>query len=159
MVKFQLINPGSLPTGAYNEAKLAADETHKLPLPPNCEGETDWKVIKERFQKFLIDESPTVLFVKQHPKCKDLQVARKVIAKIWSENGEKVTENLPRVCALDELFFQLARKFGADQKLECVADAREALDLKSLTLIAEGCKFHEEKDATNFCSLSRFECF
>lgn len=124
-----------------------------MPLPPDCGGEKDWTKIKRGFKKFLGNDDQAVVFVKQYPKCQDLDAAQKTLEKIWQgeDNGAESAELVPLVCALDKLLYQMAEKSG--KEFESVENAREFLEKNSIS--ADGCDYHEHQDVLFYCCLAR----
>jgi hypothetical protein len=132
---------------------MKANETHQLPLPPNCEGETDWTKIKNKLKDFLKDEKSPIVFVKQFPKCYDLEIARKTLQKIWNIEGVNAIAGMPRVCALDVLLYIMAKRTGNGRAFESVKAAQDYLARESL--VVDCCWFHTKVDRSSFCCKSR----
>lgn len=96
------INPGKLPLGESSTAKDHANETHKLPIPPNSKGYKDFVEILRQIINFLSDEESIPILYCHTDEIMD---TKKVIDKIATQGGELSLEI--RVFPLEDLLYPL----------------------------------------------------
>lgn len=159
---FQRINPGKLPSGSEAEAVSSASETHKLPIPPNCEGESDWSLIHDAINKFVGVGPSTNFFV--HAAKGDLIAASRTLEFIWKTSSDFNLSTHPRAFALEHLVFELQAKAAAKYGKKPFSSKQEAYEVMmkrphtfpnyEASKIA-GCSFHQKEDASAFCALTR----
>lgn len=75
------INPGKLPSGYFFEAQQLSDNTHKLKVPPNARGMSDYREICNKIQDFVKDEK--ILFTNHN----EANETRLTFSKICGEAG------------------------------------------------------------------------
>lgn len=75
------INPGKLPSGYFFEAQQLSDNTHKLKVPPNAKGTSDYREICNKIQEFIKDEK--ILFTNHN----EANETRLTSSKICREAG------------------------------------------------------------------------
>lgn len=168
----KLINPGQLPPGFRDEAMHHAKKTHKLPLPPNIEGEEDYKIILNDIRKFVCEESHEIplVFVNIRFDSSEYQAAVLAVRKIFKEAGEP--EMKFQLCPVDVLFLALQRKVidtrntsrGTNEApIESILLAAHFLEIEEFPAAYLNCDFHENEveEYTLHCSLAQVRrwCF
>lgn len=159
---FQRINPGKLPSGSEAEAKASASETHNLPIPPNCEGESDWNRIYEKIKEFVGVGPSTNFFV--HAAKGDLSAASRTLEFIWKTSLDFNQSTHPRAFALEHLVFELQANAAAVYNMIPYSNKQEACEVMQKrphtfphfeASKITGCSFHQKEDVTAFCALTR----
>lgn len=162
-----LINPGDLPMGSRNVAQDNSKKGHRLPLPPDCPGETDYMKILEKIVKFLhpFDKMP-ILFtegnVLQNPR--SLIETKHVVEKIFYEAQEDSMMSYVKIYAIDELFFMLQKMSviaknrlneKADKIFPSIFYAADKFQADRYCHLTTGCEFHNNIEADPHCCLSK----
>lgn len=99
---------GALPLGYANDAREHANETHRLPLPPNAKGEHVFFNIDEEIKQFISPKNG--FFTKSEKKLavftlrSEMRVIKSFIEQFHDES--KSDTNI-EVFSLEELFFML----------------------------------------------------
>lgn len=162
------INPGELPLGATGKAK-DGQKVHRFPLPPDCEGESDYMNILSTMIKFLhpFDEMP-ILFTQtsNFENQSHLEEARMVVEKILYESQEDSMISHVKVYPIEELFYYLQSTTveiknqlnGTTDKpfssIHYAANEFKTTDNR-FQFSAKSCDFHLEKDVQPSCCLSK----
>lgn len=124
-----LINPGKLPLGSFDEAQDKSNAGHKLPIPPNAKGISDYYEIQRRIFKFLGgDRSGNLPILYSHYK--EHKAANLTINKIFNETESDVEI---RIYPLEEMFsllkiFTLKIKNQSQKTLADKVVVRDVLD-------------------------------
>lgn len=153
------INPGELPLGSAFPALDYSNKYHRMPLPPKCEGEKDYEVVLEKIMAFLapVDKLPMFFCagnVRNDPM--PWRKTRKSLEKIILESREGAdSTNDVKVYPLDELLFSLQHKFNPEEACGTVAIASKMLNGDPYEWSTRACEFHELKDSSNSCCLSK----
>jgi len=163
------INPGELPKGSRCEAEERAKSTHKYPLPPNCDGETDYMNILETMMTFLhpLEKLPIFFTEGYDTNMVPLMETTKVIRKIFYESQEDDMISELKIIPIAELFHKLQcmtvdaknRSNGTNEsKFSSVAYAYEQLKKDSFAYHTKACDYHndyEDGGAVINCCLSK----
>ncbi|XP_055641325.1 protein maelstrom homolog [Toxorhynchites rutilus septentrionalis] len=153
----EFINPGKLPLGLAYEARIQSEESHKLPVPPDSMGETDFSVLFDKLLAFIEIKckkaKPFLLFTDS----KEVSMVENIIGQLSDES--KIQYNF-LVCPLGELFFQLKReteRYGLDIctfHSKVIADVLLRKDIYEFTR-GISCEFHEKQGNGMNCALSK----
>lgn len=162
-----LINPGILPLGTASEAQNHSVKTHRLPVPPNIEGEKDYAVIFNKIWTFLdgTDGKKKIppIYVDPGMKDEDIKAAEMTLEKIVREGGGG-NNFVFRVYPLEHLLFRLHKKFieaknakqGTSLKpFSSVFMAKDVMGRDEFMYSDIGCNFHRAQDASQYCCLSK----
>lgn len=149
---FQKIRHSALPTGKHYEARLTAEESHKLPLPPDVVQEEIVPVLKipevyARIKKFLAseDEDKFLLFGPE-PKGAELEDAEQVFSEMWKYAD--AGHNPPIMMKLEKFICMLKSNTFE-------SDARAELLREPFVYFQMACDYHEEKEAVQHCALAK----
>lgn len=155
-VYHSLVNPGSLPLGMAYTAKLYSDETHRLPPPPNAEGEIFFTTIFQEFYDFIYDNEkqqlrPLFTHSNQLDACKSIL---NLFAAESDQDGIMFN-----VLNIVDLLFLLKKSTAKCQNADGfptphIAEAMIDRDQYEFHLNL-GCEKHEELETPKFCSLSQ----
>lgn len=161
------INPGELPLGSASTALEKSQKYHRYPLPPKCEGETNYMTILETMIKFLhpLDKLP-IFFTEGNTRDNKipLQETCKIVDKIFYESQEDDMMKELKVYPLEELLLVMQkittinknRQNGTDDKsFLSIAFAADKLQADDYSYTTKGCDFHNEEDVAQFCCLSK----
>lgn len=149
-----MVNPGELPLGSAGPALAHAKKTHRLPLPPKIDGETDYKIkILDFIGKHDSRNQIPPLFVETGHVGIDIKAAVKTLGKITAQTGNVVF----RVYPLEELFYRLHKILEGNKTGELLStvSAHDVLSRDTFTHFDIGCKFHQMKDANHECCLAK----
>ncbi|XP_058450700.1 protein maelstrom homolog [Malaya genurostris] len=151
----QFVNPVNLPLGLAYEANIMSDESHRLPIPPESMGETDYAVLLEKLLDFTENgEKKYRLFFAEESQ---VPVVENILNQFVEESKDP---HKFLVCPLGDFFFQLKRtteSYGLDI---CTFPAKTVADIllkKDTYEYTSGiaCEFHEKLGNPRFCCLSK----
>jgi protein maelstrom len=162
-----LVNPGPLPLGMASEAKTHSEETHRLPPPPNIEGEDSYDTMFSDIMEFLVGRdgkrSIPPIFVEPGMKDEDIKAAKLTLEKIVKKGGQG--RNIVfRVYPMEQMLYRLNKKCVEARNAESrsfVKAFNSAIMAKDMMSRDEfmyadiGCQFHRKEDANNHCCLSK----
>lgn len=155
------VNPGNLPLGATADAKQHSEKTHKIMLPPECEGETSYAIILRKISDFVgantFDSFPPI-FVTPDLYNDNFKAANFTLDKILSEN--KVDNFQFRLYPTEYLLLKLQKKYFESiespmKPFTSILTARDALHREKFMYTDIGCKYHRVLDANEHCCLSK----
>lgn len=155
-----LVNPGELPLGHASEAKSHSENSHRRPLPPKIEGETDYSVIFKKLQEFLTAGDARknrlpILFVEPGMRDEDYKAAKLTLDKIVREADRQIEF---RLFPIEHLVFKLYKKCveGTDKApFTSILHAKETLHQDKFMYSDIGCEFHRAEDCNLHCCLSK----
>lgn len=151
-----LINPISLPLGMAFEAKNHSEDTHKLPIPPEALGETNYGRIYDNLYSFIYDDELNAV---RPVFTRDSDVIMvKSILNILAVEADKPLD-LIDVFPIHEFFYELKK---ATARLGQTMSAFPSNHLAKACLERDAyefhsslaCEKHEDIDSPNCCSLS-----
>lgn len=161
-----LVNPGDLPMGMAAEAKNHSEKTHRRSLPPNTDGETDYKKIFAQMMNFLgcyeKDQKTPPLFVESGMKEENLKVAKLTLKLIAEKVGEDL--NCFRVLPIEVLLFKLNKMRAMSNKnfkeysakpFNSILIAKEMVARDDFLYYDIGCDFHREHNISHHCCLAK----
>ncbi|XP_058814867.1 protein maelstrom homolog [Topomyia yanbarensis] len=151
----EFVNPGNLPLGLAHEANTTSDESHRLPIPPESMGETDYSILFGKILDFINREDKKYrLFFAEESQ---IPVVENILNQFADES--KIPFKF-LVCPLGDFFFQLKRateSYGLDI---CTFPAKTVADIllkKDTYEYTSGiaCEFHEKLGNPSYCCLSK----
>lgn len=155
---------GSVEMGYAADAKNFSDDTHKLPIPPNAIGETDfnavfrkiWRLLEVESKRFRFDSGKPFVFTYSS----DFTNEEENILMLKSFMTQFSKKESPiDVYPLSRLFFILTTNlFGIDrfQKIENISIVHMLLCRDSYEHCSGfSCEHHEKVDACAHCALSK----
>lgn len=161
------INPGELPLGSSSSAQEKSKKFHRYPLPPRCDGESDYMTILETMIKFVhpLDKLP-IFFTEGNTRDNKipLQETWKIVDKIFYESQEDDMMKDLKIYPIDELFYIMQKTTAivknrssgtfepAFPSISYAADRFQADDFRYTT---NGCTFHNDEDVSQYCCLSK----
>jgi hypothetical protein len=161
-----MINPGDLPVGYANDAKLHAEETHRRPLPStSLDGERILSKIFDKIMEFMAvskyssDAIPPIYAGLSED---DIEAAKLTLESLALEKGYDF--NAFRVYPIEVLLFKLQKKCIQIQKslylepndrLGSVTLAKLSFENDEYAYSGIGCKWHNEDDFSERCCLSK----
>lgn len=161
------INPGPLPLGTAAEAQIHSAKTHRLPVPPNIEGEKDYEVIFNKILMFLegTNDKKKIppIYVDPGTKDEEIKAAEMTLDKIVREGGGG-NNFVFRVYPLEHLFFRLHKKFIESKNIKhgtslkpfsSVFMAKDIMGRDEFMYSDIGCDFHRAEDVNHHCCLSK----
>lgn len=163
------INPGALPEGSLNEAILHSQETHQYPLPKAHDKEESYIEVLLKIIRFLrpeFNELPMFFCeggtIDNRSEQKLLINTRRALKKILEEAGEYEIAHDLQVFPLSYLFHRLQKCINEAKGLSIgnVDDLHfEYKENQFFTFNTEGCEYHDAKDRSKFCCLSKVRRF
>lgn len=159
--RFQtLLRPDDIELGYRYMAKSHADDTHKLPLPPDALGVKNFQkvfnVVRAQLPSREVDGGKPIVFTCFNDRMDDSDTILVVKSVLDQISGGKSDID---VYALPELFFAINMKLaalGRCDPLPNVNIARALLRGNRLFLSAGySCKYHEEADVHEHCALAQ----
>lgn len=160
-----LINPGTLPLGSKAGAQDHADSSHKLPLPPNCQGLKCYVEIFDKILNFVDDgtnEVLPVMFTETGINNDEIRSTDLVLKKILYETCEP--DLTIKLYPLYHLFHLLREKCleiqndANDTEIQGFSScwmAKDILERDPHIYARIGCDFHEVNDCSSYCCLSK----
>lgn len=150
------IDPGTLPIGMGYQAKSHADDTHRLPVPPNAMGERDFGKVIQGLMSFIeTDENGQYppLYAHKHY----LEMIKNVMSILENEYFGDNSVNF-KIYPIQYLFYTLkmsTAEKGEVKKPESIfiSDAifeRDTFEYQNKI----SCDFHENIDVGKYCALS-----
>lgn len=151
--------------GMSASAKIHAELTHKLPLPPNCEGVKEMEKLFKIILNFVGQKENRcpIMFTATGQGEEDINSTKLIMKKIWDETFGTADTCDFRIYPLDLFFFKLNEKRTKVQNklhnknrvgFASVFSAKDLLDRDLYEYAGIGCKFHEEKDVSKYCCQS-----
>ncbi|KAL7030215.1 hypothetical protein ACKWTF_006577 [Chironomus riparius] len=157
-----LINPGNLPMGFAATALQHSKNTHRLPIPPNIQGEKNYKRVLDEILKFLdVKELSSFyippFFVYDDFQSDDYEAAQLTLQKIADENH---CNNAFRILKSDQLLYSLNKHITAHNNdgkipLKSMVQARDIMRRDSYAYRDIGCDLHNNEDNSKECALSK----
>ena len=158
-----LINPGDLPMGFAATALQHSKNTHRLAIPPNIQGEKNYKRILDEILKFLDVKELSSLYVPPFFVYNDFQnddyeAAQLTLQKIVDENR---CNNGFRVLKADQLLYSLNKHITThcskeeNISLKSMVHARDLMRRDSYAYREIGCDIHNSDDNSKECCLSK----
>ena len=151
--------------GMTSTAMTHADKTHRLPLPPNCDGVKEMEKLFEIILNFVghVDNRCPIMFTGSGQVSEEMNSTKLTMKKIWRATfGNDVPFGF-RIYSLDLFFYKLKeRRTEVQNKLNktnkkgfaSVFSAKDLLDRDLYEYAGIGCEFHEEVDASKYCCQS-----
>lgn len=158
-----MVNPGKLPLGSAGPAAALAEKTHKRPLPPKTDGETDYKIILKKILGFIDRNKSSKrmppIFVKPGLVASEIKAAVKTLDKICSEAGED--DIFFRVYPIEELIVRLHKMCTTEdsESLKSVVRVEDKMSRECFTDYDIGCEFHQQLDVNNQCCLAKVKAW
>lgn len=156
----EYINPQKIPLGLALDAITWSEESHRLPVPPDSMGETDFSVLLEKILNFIDyeDEKKCKNFL-LFTDAKEVAMTENILSQ-FTEDSKMLSTFL--VCPLGEFFYQLkvaTERYGlgldkANFPGRTLADILLKKDPYEYTA-GISCEFHEELGNPRYCALSR----
>lgn len=147
-----LVNPGDLPLGSAGPAMIYSKKTHRIPLPPAIEGETNYEIILQKILDFIGDDKPLIFVESGHVE-DQIKAAMKTLEKITLEAGEDSV--FFRVYPMEELFLRLHNKLSNDISFPSITYTLDKISRQNFTENDIGCDFHQKEDANSQCCLAK----
>ncbi|XP_020809067.1 protein maelstrom-like [Drosophila serrata] len=154
-----LINPGSLDLGQARDALHHSTTTHGLPLPPNALGERNMNKLYKNIHDYLtrcIGCKPLIVFTNSE----DIGRVKASLDDLRVKSCHRGKEIV--VLGIEYLLFCLKKQLlliagqPIDDIHELCTDSYVKKDVYEFESHIS-CKFHEDVDRTQFCSLSRVQ--
>ncbi|XP_031619145.1 protein maelstrom homolog [Contarinia nasturtii] len=159
------INPEHVEIGYAYTAKAHSEETHQIPPPPNDFGETNYQRVMFNIKKFMkedgvqtFDGGNQMIFTYHDPYTNEenqVDVLKDFLKQFADEREQHNIDVYP----LTRLFYVLRKELAARGKTEAIPNENFTNILLSRdpyeSIGGISCGFHEEKDATRHCALSR----
>ncbi|XP_075233657.1 germ-plasm component protein maelstrom [Lycorma delicatula] len=159
------VSPGNLPLGYRFIATEHINNTHKTPIDWD-KGETDMNKLFNSIKSFIKPEGmtgelPPLYTMPENVNTNSSDKAVKGVLKELCENhGEE--PDLFRVYMLGKLFYELRNACNSDGKnmfpTQSIAESELEKDVFNYTR-GIACKFHEDEDVVQFCSLSTVQAW
>lgn len=156
-----LINPGTLPFGHQLTAKDHSDKTHKLPIPPNAIGDTDYVAILGALTDFLSQNS-LYKYAKAFPLFvlnTEMEIVENILTQFCTGANIDVE---PYILLPLTHFFQRLREnceqYYKFKSTDQFSYAEASISLKSDIYKyhkGNGCHYHENKGGNCDCALAR----
>lgn len=157
-----LVNPGPLPLGYAADAALRSRKLHRLPLPPNIEGETNYDEILSKILNFIGCDKEEIppLFVEDGLIEDDYYAALLTWNMIKKETNND--EMKVRVYPTHSLLHQLYKKIESGREPDAkkffpLGLAKEKLTRDYHQYAEIGCPFHIEHHQSHICCLSKVQ--
>lgn len=156
----EYINPQKIPLGLALDAITWSEETHRLPVPPDSKGETDFAVLLEKILSFIdYEEEKKCKNFLLFTDAKDVLMTESILSQ-FTEDSKMLSPFL--VCPLGEFFYQLkvaTERYGLGLDKpnfpgRTLADILLKKDPYEYTANIS-CDFHEELGNPRYCTLSR----
>lgn len=151
------INPREIPLGYAYAASQHAQETHKLPLPPDALGVTNFDEIADQLISFLGSdiEKPLLLFT----DVDGMPAVENMLQNIFANRASKL--GMLNVCPLGQLFFKL--KHASMRYDNCNSSTIPSVLMAQQILAVDrfghafgiSCDYHEMDSNGCYCPLSR----
>uniref|UniRef100_A0A1Q3EX98 Putative maelstrom n=1 Tax=Culex tarsalis TaxID=7177 RepID=A0A1Q3EX98_CULTA len=156
----EYINPQKIPLGLALDAKNWSEETHRLPVPPDSMGETDFTVLLEKLLNFIdFDEEKKCKNFLLFTDAKEVAGTENLLSQ-FTEDSKILFPFL--VCPLGEFFYQLkvaTERYGLGlDKPNFPGRTLADILLKKDPYEYTGgisCDFHENLGNPRYCALSR----
>jgi len=151
------VNPGYVPYGHTFETKQHSEDTHQLGVPPDVQGETNLEQLYLHCLEFIRDNNDDT---KDFPPLFTVQEDVKIVESVL-DVLKSCLDDVPelRIYPLHYLFYVMKKttsSIGETKPPESIHITNAYLDrdiYEYQTNIA--CEFHEKKDRSKYCSLSR----
>ncbi|PNF31828.1 hypothetical protein B7P43_G09258 [Cryptotermes secundus] len=155
------MNPGEIPLGYAFQAFKHATETHLLPLPPDGFGsESEHQEILSNIRAFLMREDRDETNLPPlYTSPGDIEAVESVLCQLNERPGQHMNAGRDnfRVYSVCKLFHELRNaSMGVPSEVILPPNFLDPQELSNTDLeCAEGisCKFHEQLEATRYCSL------
>lgn len=156
----EYINPQKIPLGLALDAITWSEETHRLPVPPDSKGETDFSVLLEKLLNFIdFEEEKKCKNFLLFTDAKDVGETENILSQ-FTEDSKILFPFL--VCPLGEFFYQLkvaTERYGLGLDKpnfpgRTIADVLLKKDPYEYTS-GISCDFHEDLGNPRYCALSR----
>ncbi|KAL1378423.1 hypothetical protein pipiens_003983 [Culex pipiens pipiens] len=156
----EYINPQKIPLGLALDAITWSEETHRLPVPPDSKGETDFSVLLEKLLNFIdFEEEKKCKNFLLFTDAKDVGETENILSQ-FTEDSKILFPFL--VCPLGEFFYQLkvaTERYGLGLDKpnfpgRTIADVLLKKDPYEYTG-GISCDFHEDLGNPRYCALSR----
>lgn len=156
------INPGELPRGYSADALMHSKKTHKRPLPPNIEGETDYKIILLKILEFIgcSEQKIPPLYVEEDYISDDFHAAVLTWEMIKKEtSNENIKLRLYPTPYLLLRLFKISKQDRSfeDKKCTSLAMAKQRMLRDRYRYSEIGCHFHNSIDSSEYCCLSKVQ--
>lgn len=158
MNKFHIyVNPEKVPLGYQFDAKDNSEKTHRLPIPPYCKGEKNYRFILSEMKKFMGEPTP-ILFTS-----KENIAMIKSFIQAFADFGNNDEIQRYRVYPLHQLFFEIKEMAVKNSPIErksfkSIHIAEEHLRRDDYAYLAgTACAYHEELDCAKYCALAHVQ--
>ncbi|XP_063699028.1 protein maelstrom homolog isoform X2 [Culicoides brevitarsis] len=154
-----LVNPGKLPLGHAFTAKDHGEKTHKLPVPPNALGESEFDTILVQILEFFTEERSSrdaafPVFVNDPEMEMCESILRDFCEK--SELEFDLVKVLPLTFFFQKLVAAVFKVYCDEESKFSFAIAQSHLERDAYDYHrGNGCQLHEVDDVNPHCALSR----
>lgn len=160
------IAPAEIETGYAFQAKDLSERTHRLPYPPDAMGEKDFFRVHEDIMRFIRDDSdakkyaiddgkPMVFTYSEYYSSEAQEDILNSFMKQFSSDG---CINID-IYSLNYLYYVLRNQLVAKKRLDSIPNENFVkVLLEHDPYESQGnisCNFHEDRDVTQYCALSR----